>query len=282
MASLLPMQPTESQIEPTGLVILAIAPPKWGKTKFSMSNPKCLLLGFEEGHKFQRGFKVRIVVWDQRRGEYPAFKDKEGVLNCTAMQALEALQEDKSDRFNMVAIDTVDMAVKMCSDHICEENGVEHPTELGDYGKGWDKAINTPMRKFILGILKTGRGVILITHAKVDTNKFQVGERATKTSTLGKGVRQLCESQADIILFGELGRRRGDNRLRDRIFVCEGDQDTLAGNRTGAMLPARYIVSPTNPWKQFCSFFTDPKAADKAEAFERQMTRGGGVKKVNA
>lgn len=279
LANLLPTEPTQSRLDPAKLVLLLIATPKWGKTKFAMSNPKCLLLGFEEGHKFQRGFKMRMVAWDQQRGEYDAHIDDEGITNCTAMQALQALQDDKSDKFNMIAVDTVDMAAKMCADYFCDEGNVEHPSELGDYGKGWDKAINTPMRKFLLGILKTGRGLVLITHTKIAIEKFTSGEKARKEMTLGKGVRSLCESQADVIMHGELGRRRGDNRLRDRVFVCEGDQDTLAGNRSGAMLPARYIVSPSNPWKQFCNFFSDSKAADKAEEFEKQM-RSSGVKKA--
>lgn len=270
--SILPTKDTASEVNPSQCVILLIAEPKWGKTKFFMSNPNALLLAFEEGHKFQRGKKLAIDRWDSK-GRYDGKIDAEGVRHVTAMQAAEALEDD--DAFDFVIIDTVDMAVKMASDYFCEQGRVEHPSDLGDYGKGWDKAINTPLRKFLMRILKTGRGVGLITHSKIEVQKFTSGEKARKEMSLGKGPRYLVESQADIIMHGELGLKRPPNRLRDRILVCEGDMDTLAGNRSGTMLPARYVVDPNKPWQQFATFFKDKSAAEKAEKEYRLKSKLG-------
>lgn len=272
-ASILPTKSTAAEVKPSQCVILLIAEPKWGKSSFFMSNPNALLLGFEAGQKFLRGKKLAIDKWDQKRGRYEGKIDSEGVRHVTAMQAVDALEKDNA--FDFVIIDTVDMAVKMCADYFCELGGKEHPSELGDYGKGWDQAINTPMRKFLMRILKTGRGVGLITHSKVEVQKFTSGEKARKEMSLGKGPRYLCESQADIIMHGELGRKRSGNRLRDRILVCEGDMDTLAGNRSGTMLPSRYVVDPAGAWAQFAKFFTDKTAADKAEADYKKFTKVG-------
>lgn len=272
--SILPTEATSAQVKPSQCVILLIAEPKWGKSTFFMSNPNALLLGFEAGQKFLRGKKLAIDKWDQKRGRYEGHVDAEGVRHVTAMQAVEALEKDKTS-FDFVIIDTVDMAVKMCSDYFCEEGNKEHPSELGDYGKGWDKAINTPMRRMLMRILKTGRGVGLITHSKVEILKFTTGEKARKEMSLGKGPRSLVESQADIIMHGELGLKRSGNRLRDRILVCEGDMDTLAGNRSGTMLPSRYVVDPKDPWGQFEKFFTDKTAADKAEADYKKFSKPG-------
>lgn len=269
--AILPSKPTSSKVDPCNLTILLIGPPKWGKTKFFMSNPNAVLLAFEEGHKFQRGYKIVIDKWEQKKG-YTIKKDSEGCPHMTAMQAVEVLEA--SDRFDFVIIDTVDMAVKMCSDHFCEQGRVDHPADLGDYGKGWDLAQNSPMRKAILRILKTGRGVGLITHTKLEIQKFTSGEKARKESTLPAGVKRFVESQADVIMHGELGMKQSGNRLRDRVLVCEGDMDTLAGNRTGSLIPNRYIVDPINPWKQFRTFFNDPNAAAKAEAEYRKLTKG--------
>lgn len=261
--SILPDEPLDAKINPNNLVVFIIAPPKWGKTKFFMSNPDCLHLGFEEGSKFQRGLKVVIDCWDTVRTKYPMKLDGDGVMHLTAMQALDALQA--SERYKFVAIDTVDMASKLCADYHLDKGSKEHLQDLGDYGKGYDVGQNTPMRQFIMKILKTGRGVGLISHSKVTLERFTSGEKARKESTLPKGVKTICESQADVIMHGEFGIRRTGNRLRDRILVCEGDMDILAGNRSGAMLPSRYIVSPNNAWKQFCAFFTDPNASILAE-----------------
>jgi hypothetical protein len=270
---LLPSKPTASLIEPSSLVIWLIAEPKWGKTAFFMNNPQCLLLAFEAGHKFQRGHKVVIDKWDQKGAGFKIWTDKEKVKHMTAMQAQRVLMASK--RFDFVAIDTVDMATKMCADFFCETGRVEHISDLGDYGKGQDKGQNTPMRRFILSILKTGRGVGLISHSKIELLKFTSGEKARKECRLPGGVRYLCESQADIIMHGELGKKPAGERLRRRVVVCEGDMDTLAGNRTGAMLPERYIAKRGHQWSQFCRFFTDPKAADKAEAEYRKSATTG-------
>jgi hypothetical protein len=260
--AILPAKPTQSLIDPSNLVVLLIAEPKWGKTKFFMSNPNALLLAFEEGHKFQRGHKVIIDKWHQKRGVFQIKNDKEGCPHMTAMQALETIEA--SDRFDFVIIDTVDMAVRMCVEYECGIRGKEHPSDAGDYGKGWDVTQNAPMRKFILRLLKTGRGVGMITHSKTEISRFTTGEKARKEATIPGGVMKFCTTQADVIMHGELGKKQSDKRLRDRILVCEGDMDTLAGNRSGTMLPDRYIVSPENPWRQFKRFFTSSTAADKA------------------
>lgn len=269
--ALLPQKPTSSTMDPTRLVYLLIAIPKWGKTSFFMSNPNSLLLAFEEGHKFQRGHKVIIDKW-RHRGEYPVKKDSEGCPHMTLEQAVEVLE--RSDRFDMVIIDTVDMAVKMCLDYHTEKAGKEHASDMGDYGKGWDIAQNAPFRRLMLRILKTKRGIAFITHTKTEIAKFTSGEKAKKASTLPTGIMRFVESQADVIFHGEYGKRRKPNRQRDRILVCEGDMDTLAGNRTGALLPARYIVSPTNQWGQFSKFFTSSKASDLAESEYRKLSHG--------
>lgn len=234
-----------------------------------MSNPNSLLLAFEEGHKFQRGHKVIIDKW-RHRGEYLVKKDSEGCPHMTLEQAVEVLE--RSDRFDMVIIDTVDMAVKMCLDYHTEKAGKEHASDMGDYGKGWDIAQNAPFRRLMLRILKTKRGIAFITHTKTEIAKFTSGEKAKKASTLPTGIMRFVESQADVIFHGEYGKRRKPNRQRDRILVCEGDMDTLAGNRTGALLPARYIVSPTNQWEQFAKFFTSTKASDLAESEYRKLS----------
>lgn len=259
----LPQEDTISKVDPARLVSLLIAPPKWGKTRFFTSNPNSILLAFEPGYKFVKCKRIVIDKWDQKRPPYPIKKDSDGDYHMTAMQALAALEA--TSLYDLVIIDTVDMAVKMCADYFCGLANKEHPEDLGAFGKGWEKAQNAPMRKFILALQKTGRGVGLITHSKIEISKFSTGEQARKEASMPKGVMRFAYGAADIIMHGELGKRRSGNRLRDRIMVCEGSEDVEAGNRTGAMLPERYIVNPEGQWKQFTGFFRNPKLADKAE-----------------
>lgn len=266
--SLLPTKPTKGQINPSRLIFTLIADPKWGKSTFFMSNPDALLLAFEDGHKFINGNKIVIDDWKAKNYEIKTIDD---VKHMTFMQAIEALEA--TTKFNMVVIDTADMAVKMCSDYGCAKRGVEHPQDGGDYGKGWELIINTPFRQAMMRIIKTGRGVAFITHSKTEISKFTSGEKAKKESTLAKGAKALVFTQSDVIAHGEFGSKRENNRYRDRILVLEGDNDTLAGNRAGTILPARYVVDKKDPWGQFCKFFTDPTASEKAEKQFREVMK---------
>lgn len=272
LAALLPQKPTISRINPAALVITVIAPPKWGKTRFFTSNPNSVLLAFEAGHGFQLGNKMIIDCWDApTKREYEAWTDDNGDKHMTFMQAIEVLEEFK--KFDFVTIDTANMAGKMCADYYCQQGRVEHISDLGDWGKGFDKGQNNPFRIAMMRLLKTGRGLGFVCHTKLEIAKFTRGEKARKEMLLPGGLKYFVESQSDIIMHGELGKRQPGNKLRDRIMVCEGDDDVLAGNRSNAMLPERYIVSRQNPWAQFQKFFTDPKATEIAEKHFRKMNR---------
>lgn len=270
-AELLPKIPTQSVIRPSKLVISLIGPPKWGKTHFFMSNPDAVLLAFEEGHKFQRGHKMIIDKWDHK-GRYASWKDDEGCTHMTFMQAIDALET--LNKFDFVIVDTAEMAAKMCTDFHCDKKGVEHIADMGDFGKGYDVGLNTPFRQSMLRLLKTGRGIGFICHTQLEIARFTSGEKARKEARLPKGIKYFVESQSDLILHGEMGKRQEGNSLRDRILVCEGDADTMAGNRSGTMFPERYIVNHANPWKQFQRFFSDPDYAAKSERDYRRALKG--------
>lgn len=248
------------------LVTLLIAPPKWGKTTFFTDNPNSILLAFETGHRFRKANKIEIVGWHDKTHDIE--KDKEGVPRMMVTQALDVIEA--TERYDFVIFDTVDMAAQLCSDYHCKKLGIQHPSDL-TYGKGWDQALNKPMRQIITRMLKSGRGVGLITHTKNEIARFTTGEMARKESTMPSGVAKFCISQADMMMHGEMGKKRDGLKQRDRIMVTEGDQDTLAGNRSGTLLPERYIVDPEHPWQQFVSFFKNPAAAIKAEKAYRSI-----------
>jgi hypothetical protein len=67
-------------------------------------------------------------------------------------------------------------------------------------------------------------------------------------------------------MHGSFGGKKKNSTFRDRIIQTEGDEETLAGNRTKeVIIPARYIVDPVDPWGQWARFFTDPTAAAAEE-----------------
>lgn len=276
LEELLPTTARQAKTNPKKLVYLAIAPPKWGKTTFFCDVPDALLVAFERGFQFQKTPTVFIDKWDDKNFE--AFKDEDDVVHMTMKQLEKSLTA--SDKYQFIIFDTADMAAKKCSDYHLNKYGWQHAQDGGDYGKGYDIVQNAPFRQMIGSIMSTGRGIALITHSEIKTTDFKKGKQSKKETSLPGGVHKFLHTQADIIFHGSFGVRQKGNQYRDRIWQTEGDEETLAGNRTRDLsLPVRYIVDPERPWAQWEQFFNDPTAAIEAET---ALARSVGNRKLEA
>lgn len=261
---LLPQEPTKAVRDPIRLKYLIIGQPKWGKTTFACSAPESLLLAFEEGHAFHETYKIVIDDWNKPFSERGWTSDADGNRHASLVEAVDAIVE--ADRFDLVTFDTADMACKMCLDYHYKKYGVNHAQDAGDYGKGWDICLTQPFRQQVGRILKSGRGVIFITHSQIITRKKGSTETSRAETTLPSQVQKFLHTQADIILHGSFGRKIKGEHDRDRIISLDGSNEILAGSRVrGIRLPAKFIVSPDNPWEQWKSFFESEKAVDEAE-----------------
>ena len=277
----LPSKAKPTVIEPARLKYLLMAPPKWGKTTFFAGIENALLMAFEEGHMFADTAKMVINSWDQKQADRGPSEDTEtGIIYTSAMEALEALEI--ANEYSFVIIDTVDMAVKMCADYECKKAGLSHPSDGGDYGKGWDLYQTNPFRRFYNRLVKLGVGVGCITHVKEEwkKNKFGVEEFRRETSLPG-GIQKFVHQQSDVIINGMLGRRRKGNPDRDRVISFDGTNEIMAGTRIRRVrIPNKYIVDqPLNtgfePWQQWQKFFTDsPSAGDQAQSFYNTTIKG--------
>lgn len=266
--ALLPDVPTQERPQPEKLNYMLIAPPKWGKTTWMCDIPNALLLAFEQGHAFQKAFKMIVDCWDKKVTEdNPAIWQEAteegqppGNFHCTMTKIAEVLEA--ADKFDFVIFDTADMAAKMCLDYYLRKHGWTHAKDGGDYGVGHDISQNTPFRQMVGRIMKTGRGVGFLTHSEVKKTDLA----SKKETTLPNGVYKFLHTQADIIMHGSFGIKQKGNRYRDRVIQTEGDEETLAGNRVrDLIIPARYIVDTNSPWAQWRSFFTDENAVATAE-----------------
>jgi len=257
----LPSAPTSQSVNPQQTRQLIIAPPGWGKTTFFMNFPGALLLAFEEGHMFVKGFKIIIDKWI---GDCERIDDH-GNLHLSADQALKRILA--SERFPFVIIDTVDAAAKMCLDFFLERERAEHVADLGEYGRGYDTAQNTPLRRYFNQILKTGRGIGYTTHEKVknEFNKRKEIVKTTITASMPNGVMEVLFPQVDVILHGEFGGVPEGVLHRQRILRTEGAEEFMAKNR-GGLLPPAFIVPEDGAcaWEQFKGFFEKPETIKKA------------------
>jgi hypothetical protein len=230
------------------------------------SIPGSLLLAFERGHAFLEGFKIIIDKW---AGKLDIYDDDDGARHMTMEQVVAILQA--SEKFPFIIFDTADMAAKMCSDHFCDLNGWQHVSEGGDFGKGYDIGQNTPFRQMFGKILSTGRGIGFITHSTVKETKTKKGDSIKKETSLPGGIYKFLHTQADLILHGSFGPKiklSNGQKVQTRLLRTVGDDETLAGNRVRrAVIPSEFVVDTDDQWKQWSTFFTDPKAAAKATAY---------------
>lgn len=274
--SLLPSKVSQAVRKPERLKYFIIGEPKWGKTTFFTSVDNCLLLAFEEGHAFTSAFKICVDVWDRnlRERKLGWTKDDDEVTHTSAIEAIEALESYCP--YDFIIIDTADMASKMCTDYSCRVAGVSHPSDGGDFGKGWATLQTDPFRQFVNRILKLGVGVAFISHVNViekKNPKTGLVDSRRRESTLPSGIQKFIHTQADVIINASFGTKRPGQYERDRIISFDGSAEVLAGVRVrGVYIPKKYVVAPPTDeepnasWEQWVSFFEDsPDAGQTAE-----------------
>ena len=279
----LPTKAPKLILDPTKLKYLVIAPPKWGKTTFFSGVPNCCLLAFEAGYASAECPIIVITHWDRayQQKKEGWGEDNTGVVYTSAMEVLEELE--KSNPYDFIIIDTMDMATKLASDYYCDLAKVQHPSEGGDYGRGWDLLQTSPVRKFYNRLVKLGVGVAAITHVKEkqETDRFG-NDRFRRETSLPTGIQQFIHAQSDVIMHGFFSRRRKGQHERDRYLSFDGTNEVMAGTRLKKVfIPNKYVVdSPTRndlslPWKQWASFFAkNPEAGQLAEKEFIKLSEG--------
>ena len=257
----LPSAPSLAPVDPEQIRTLAIATPGWGKTTLFSAAPGAILLAFEEGHKFVKCHKIVIDSWAGQESRV----DDDGVLHLSCLEAFARIQ--KSPRFRLVIVDTIDAMVKMCVDYYVDLYKGSHISDLGDYGKGYELGQNNPIRHAVNSLLKTGRGMAYITHEKIIETKNKKGEviKTIKACSMPDGVMKIIYPQVDTIIHGEFGDVPEGQTTRDRIAHTEGSEELLAKNR-GGVFPPSWIVprDPTAAWNQLVGFLADPSTVKPA------------------
>ena len=110
MIDLMNLQPTHISKNLKGKFILLYGLPKIGKTTFLSKIPKTLILSFEPGtNALNNVYAQPIQSWSD-------FK--------SAIQQLRLPQ--LKEKFDIIGIDTADVAYDLCVKHICSTNGGSH------------------------------------------------------------------------------------------------------------------------------------------------------------
>lgn len=191
---------------------------KVGKTSLVSKFNKVLILAFEAGYNALHNVHVQpIKTWGDWKSVVRQF--------CT--------KKEIQERFETVAIDTVDQAWSLCVKYICNQNGIE---KLGDlpYGQGYDLAkseFEQPLRDLAF----SGVGISFISHSTEKTFKNEKGEDYTQiVPALPSRPYDIVNKMVDIIGYiREVKSEKGSNRY---IFL-RGDDRFLAGSRYSYIKP---------------------------------------------
>ena len=192
--------------------------PKIGKSSFCAQIDGMLFLATEPGLNSQNVFQVEITSW---------------------REMWEAYDELKKGRHNYkaIAIDTVDIAYRLCCLDACKKLRINHKSDL-DFGKAYD-VINDEYLRFITALGSLPYGLFLISHSaekKLDRKKG--GHTVIIPSLPGKAANITCDF-SDFILFFDNKNGAVDNPDEgdeyERVIRTAKTRFYVAGSRLKGM-----------------------------------------------
>ena len=203
----------------TGLgnqVILLYGRAKVGKTTLAAEFPNPVFLATESGHGY--------------------LKKKVKICNCSNwskfIDACKYLAKGEHDR-KTVIIDTIDNLVDSCTEHICAEQGIGHPSELA-MGKGW-ALVTSELRRTMTKLSLLPYTLVMVSHSVKETIETSTGRKYDRWSIAPSGKNKgIFLNMSDMILFIDFVK---DGDSMKRIIRTKPCQSWEAGDRTGK-LPA--------------------------------------------
>lgn len=212
---LLALQPNVITKDIRSKYILLAGPPKIGKTEFITQCPNSLVLAFEKGVNGRPGAMVQpIQKWTEMR------------------QVLRQLEKPEvKAKYEVIGIDTVNIAYELCEQYICNQNGVQ---KIGDipYGGGYallTKELESAFRQ----ITMLGYGLIFTTHLKeiADEDGKVVGYKPDINNRCLKIVNGLVD------VIGVITQTWSDKGESERWIQTRSTPTVTAGSRFRFLAP---------------------------------------------
>ncbi len=228
--SLLPKEKTLKSKKLEDYSILLYGPPKIGKSTFASRFDKLLFLATDPGLKHLDVYQTPIPNW------------------VTFKSVVKELQK-KPNKFNNIAIDTVDILYKHCSNYVCSKFNFEHPSDE-EWGKGYE-LIQNEFAKWVLKLTYLPGGIIFISHSQDKDVRTRVQRINKIMPTIPGSCRKIIIPLVDIIAYCGFDVTGEDSdRKEKRVIIVEPSESLEAGDRTGR-LPKKLPLS----YKAFRRYF---------------------------
>lgn len=202
----LPDERNEPPGEMGAYSILLYGAKKIGKTSFAARFPDALFLATEPGTKALNVYTVPVK----------SYEDLEAYITL--------LDQDKTDRFKTVVVDTIDLAYEYCYNYICKTKGILSPRDENDFGATW-KEISNLFSKCVMRLINSGRGIIFVSHDIEREITLRDGSPVDRIQpTMAKQAMSVVEAVVDIICNYRFEGQK-------RIIQLDGTQTIVAGCR---------------------------------------------------
>jgi hypothetical protein len=213
---LLPTEPTPPKRHLSDFSILTYGDVKLGKTEFASHFPDSVFLAAEAGQGGIECYRVAIDTWQ------------------TFLAACGELARG-GHPFRTIVLDTVDALWLLCQRYICEQNKVQHESDLA-YGKGHSLVFDE-FRRVIGKLSHLGLGLVVISHAEREEIQGRTGTYHRAVPSLKDKVRKFLLGLCDLVLFCDTETTPGPDGkpVTRRVIRTKPSPYWESGDRTGLL-----------------------------------------------
>ncbi len=211
--NILDIQPSVINKSLSGKTLLLAGEPKIGKSEFCAQSKKTLICDLENGYNARPGvLKVKVTKWSELK------------LIVRQLNTPEA-----HEKYDNVAIDTINVAWDLCTKHVCQCNGVQSINDI-PYGAGYkmrDDEFDLTLRQIIM----MNYGLILTCHTKekLISSDEQHGDVYSIEPNVDKRCLPLINAMVDII--GIINQTWTPDGKSQRWLITKPTPTVKAGSR---------------------------------------------------
>lgn len=200
-----------------------------GKTTLASNFPKSLILSFEPGSNgLHNKFVAPVKSWSD-------YKDFVKQLKRTDPKTKKPILLDK---YEILVIDTVDEAYKLCEKYVCNEHDAETIKDVGGYGSGY-KILDSEFMDSFRELVYYGYGLLFISHETEKPKVNDLGQEYTQiVPALPNRPFLLINKFVDIIGYiREIPEKKNDQITHERYIFLRGDERFLTKCRFRHIVP---------------------------------------------